>query len=154
MACAAGGCYPPPRDGCEGVRFRRRGGRPRPPADMEEGWSNGLPGASAPTGWCIKRAWCGNRGRDKPLPYGDGRRLAGVQHGTSGTPSPTARNPGFAVGAIHESPAAHEAGNRQREGQAPPLRGWGCLGAERAAGRRGRRPLRALIEHGRVTAGG
>ena len=46
----AGGCF---LDGCHGIRTRvRRGGRPRPPADTDEGRRNGPPGASAPTGWC------------------------------------------------------------------------------------------------------
>ena len=47
----------PLRDGYEAVRFRRRGGRPRPPADMEEGWRDGPPGASAPTGWVRGRSF-------------------------------------------------------------------------------------------------
>ena len=81
--------------------FRRRGGRPRPPADMEEGRRNGPPGASAPTeadgggcesaggaspsptGWCEYQAWCVDRGRGKPLPYGV-VRSRGVRRGSAG----------------------------------------------------------------------
>ena len=44
------GASPSPTGWCEAVRFRRRGGRPRPPADMVECRTNGPPGASAPTG--------------------------------------------------------------------------------------------------------
>ena len=81
---------PSPTGGRQAVRFRRRGGRPRPPADMDEGWRNGPPGASdhtgvrpwvwvricgtsrtpSPTGWCEYRGRCRNGGRGKPLPYG------------------------------------------------------------------------------------
>ena len=38
------GQAPPLRGECEAVRCRRRGGRPRPPVDMNEGWRNGPPG--------------------------------------------------------------------------------------------------------------
>ena len=69
----AGGCSFV--DGCHGIRTRvRRGGRPRPPADTDEGRRNGPPGASAPTEWCKKQAWCADRGRGKPLPYGVGAK--------------------------------------------------------------------------------
>ena len=40
----------PLRDGCEAVCFHRRGGRPRPPADMEEGWRDGTLRTPSPTG--------------------------------------------------------------------------------------------------------
>ena len=32
----------------------------------------GRRGRRPPTGWRKKRAWCENRGRGKPLPYGNG----------------------------------------------------------------------------------
>ena len=82
------GQAPPLRGECEAVRCRRRGGRPRPPVDMNEGWRNGPPGR-------------------RPLRM----RSRGAVRGP-------------------------------REGQAPPLRRRVYLGAERTAGRRGRRPLR------------
>ena len=60
---------PSPTGGRRAVRFRRRGGRPRPPADMVECRTNGPPGASAPTGGC-GRARCGIAGGASPSPTG------------------------------------------------------------------------------------
>ncbi len=54
---------------CEAVRFRRRGGRPRPPADMEEGWRDGTSRTPAPTGMGVPGC--------------------GTCSGPPGTPSPT-----------------------------------------------------------------
>jgi len=94
----------PLRGECEAVRCRRRGGRPRPPADMVECRTNGPPGASAPTavrpwvwaricgtsgmpsptGLCGAVRRCGNGGRGKPLPYGDGRARCETNTGRRG----------------------------------------------------------------------
>ena len=84
--------FPPsPAGRCETVRFRRRGGRPRPPADMEEGRRNGPPGASAPTeadGHGAKPT----RDVEDAVPYGAVRISgAGAQTAGGASPSPTGR---------------------------------------------------------------
>ena len=193
------------------VSVRRRGGRPRPPADMVECRTNGPPGASAPTGWCKvvrfrrrggrPRTWMkdeetGRRGRRplrdgakngrgaetaggaSPSPTEMGVPGCGTCSGTSGTPAPTGwgeavrfhrrggrpRPPADMEEGWRDGPPGASAptgvrpkrGANQREGQAPPLRKRGCLGAGRTAGRRGRRPLRDGAKNGRgaETAGG
>ena len=105
MAGEGGRMQSAPAGGCEAVCFRRRGGRPRPPADMEEGWRDGPPGASAPTGGAKPfvsvvgaaalgrpRTWrkAGETGRRGRRPLRDGAKMGVVR--------------------------------KPREGQAPPLR--------------------------------
>ena len=86
----AGGASPSPTGWCEAVRFRRRGGRPRPPADTEEGWRNGTSRTPSPTGWC-ENAGAVRRPREGQAPPLRGECDTGTPvriGGTSRTPSP------------------------------------------------------------------
>ena len=90
-AQAAGGASPSPTGGCEAVRFRRRGGRPRPPADMEDGRRNGTSGTPSPTGWCENAGVvCRPREGQAPPLRDECEAVGRVRiRGTSRTPSPT-----------------------------------------------------------------
>ena len=86
----AGGCFFV--DGCHGIRTRvRRGGRPRPPADTDEGRRNGTPGAPSPAGRCGITGVVRRQREGQAPPLRGGCEISGAVRicGTSRTPSPT-----------------------------------------------------------------
>ena len=90
-AQTAGGASPSPTGGCEAVRFRRRGGRPRPPADVDEGRRNGTPRAPSPAGRCGITGVVRRPREGQAPPLRGGCEISGAVRfcGTSRTPSPT-----------------------------------------------------------------
>ncbi len=86
-------------------------------------------GDAVPYG-CAAVGWAHNRGRGKPLPYGGGQTCMRIV--------PRDVEDAVPYGVVQISGVVR----KPREGQAPPLRRRTDLCANRAAGRRGRRPLR------------
>ena len=145
---------PSPTGGRQAVRFRRRGGRPRPPADMVECRTNGPPGASAPTGvrpWVRVRN-CGTSRTPSPTGWCEAVRWVRIRGRL--TAAPTAA-PGFSRFVYPDSMSENGRGKplpygdgrtqvRGRESPHPPqCTHWGTFPSRgRQAGRRGRRPLR------------